>query len=398
MKFGELYSDKTIDASHAVQLIKTWFLPDDIIVLSGKRVDRSSENINVMSQCLPARDAVIALSAEDGDDFLFNMCTKPYAMDMYINVGTPRQELSSMAKRVREVDLDRVIGIIGDFDVKDSGFTDTQQILTFLEELELAPTMIVLSGSGGVHAWWKFDASPGASTVSVNYGKELATRWWAHLNLHAQEKFGATVDKLIDTARMLRLPGTIHYSREGLLGDVGSVRLLKSDGPTVTTAQVIETSEAAWRARQAKVTRTRENDRSLQMNMQQYSEMISGSKWDQLYAKANIEDFFNQIATWEMVLSPTGWTFTRKDSVGRDEWARPGREGEKSACVNWDESPDVMSLLSTSHDTGLLDLLDAEIPLTKWRVCLRLNFDDDYQALVNWTIHQMNSSAQSMVT
>jgi len=62
--------------------------------------------------------------------------------------------------------------------------------------------------------------------------------------------------------------------------------------------------------------------------------------------------------------------------------------------VNWEESPHVMSLLSTSHDTNLLDLLDAEIPLTKWRVSLRLNFKDDYQAMVRWTLELMKSEGK----
>lgn len=395
MKLNSLYADTTVDASHAAQLIKTWFHPDDIIVISGKRVGhRSSEGINVISQCLTAREAVESLSGEDADDVLFTMCTRPYPMDMYINVGTPREKMSSMAKRVRETDLDRVIGIVGDFDVKDSGFTGTEQILEYLSSLKIQPTMIVLSGSGGVHAWWKFDTS---SEVNMSYGKDLALRWWTYLNMVSESNYGAKVDKLTDTARMLRLPGTIHYPRDGLLGNLGAVRLFKSDGPSVSTVQIIETSAEAWRLRQARVTKTRESDKSLNLNMRQYAEMVVGTKWDRLLAMANLEEFFNEIATWDMVLEPSGWTFTRKDANGRDEWARPGREGEKSACVNWEESPDVMSLLSTSHDTGLLDLLDAEIPLTKWRVCLRLNFNDDYQALVNWTIDRMNSASQSVV-
>lgn len=386
MRLEELAGSLDVHPSQAVSLIQAWFNPDDIIVLSGKRVIRMVGGNNVISQCMTAVEVVHSLNK----DVLHSLCVDPVPMDLYVNVGSPRDCLATYSKRVTEADLDRVIGVIGDFDVKDGSFGSTQEIFDYLDSLALAPTIVVESGSGGVHAWWKFDTR-GIGAVTPIFGKDLAARWWSYLHAQALLR-GAQVDKLVDTARMLRLPGTIHWPREGR-GGVAPVRLVKHDGPSHTPVAMLEASADAWAGRMVKVARTRENDKNIRISTEQYTQMAAGGKWSQLMAIAGVEEFFNEKVSWENVLTPAGWTYTRTDGAGRDEWARPGREGEKSACVNWEQSPDVMSLLSTAHDTNLLDLLDAEIPLTKWRVSLRLNFNDDYQAMVRWTLALMSSGS-----
>lgn len=384
MRLEELAGSLDVYPSQAVSLIQAWFNPDDIIVLSGKRVIRMVGGNNVISQCMTAVEVVQSLDK----DVMHSLCVDPVPMDLYVNVGSPRDCLSTYSKRVTEADLDRVIGVIGDFDVKDGSFSSTQEIFDYLDSLALEPTIVVESGSGGVHAWWKFDTRENGP-VPPPFGKELAARWWSYLHAQASLR-GAQVDKLVDTARMLRLPGTIHWPREGR-GSVAPVRLVKHDGPSHAPLAILEASADAWAGRMVKVAKTRENDKSIRLSTEQYTKLLGGGRWAQLMAVAGVEDFFTEHVPWENILTPAGWTYTRTDSYGRDEWARPGRDGEKSACVNWEESPDVMSLLSTSHDTDLLDLLDAEIPLTKWRVSLRLNFKDDYQAMVNWTLELMKN-------
>jgi len=386
MKLTGLPQQLVTQPAMAVELVQTWFNPDDIIVISGKRSIRQSKNINVFSQCLTASDFVSQMGTQDGAEILQSLCTEPEPMDVYINVGTPISPLSDYRKRVREDDLSRVIGIIGDFDVKDGSFKSTEQILDFLRGLEIWPTMIVESGSGGVHAWWKFTED----NVTVSLGKEIAVRWWSHLHSRATSQYNAQVDKLYDTARMLRLPGTLHWPREGI-GDTGQVTLRYAKGSPTPVGRFMEVSEGAWRERLVTVHRTRESDRSMRLATDEYQKMLGSGGWAELYAMSNVEEYFNENVPWSNVLVPAGWTFTRQDSAGRSEWARPGRDGEKSACVDWPESPEMMSLLSTSHDTGLLDLLDAEIPLTKWRVSLRLNFKDNYQEMVKWTLNLMRS-------
>lgn len=43
----------------------------------------------------------------------------------------------------------------------------------------------------------------------------------------------------------------------------------------------------------------------------------------------------------------------------------------------------MMSLFSTDPSTGVLDLYEADIPLTKWRVFLRLIHGDDVYAALD---------------
>jgi len=174
-----------------------------------------------------------------------------------------------------------------------------------------------------------------------------------------------------------------------MIGNPSVVSLTKAENVTYPMIDFINASQKAWQSRLEDVHKTRAYDRNLKVSTDDYAKMLDGSKWQQLLAVASVEDYFNEHVTWTEILLQAGWTFTRIDSQHREEWARPGREGEKSACVNWPESPEMMSLLSTSYDTGLLDLLDANIALTKWRVSLRLNFNDDYQAMVKWTLEQM---------
>lgn len=381
--FTALASLKPEDASLLVQY---WFNQDDIIVISGKRAIRQQSNVNVFSQSLTALEFVTQMSTDEGKEILRSLSYDPEQMDVYINVGTPAKPLTDPRQRVKEDYLRRVIGIIGDFDVgKEKAFESTEQIYDFLRSLKIQPTIVVESGSGGVHAWWKFSEQ----NATIAQGKDVQHRWWAYLDKAAQDFCGARVDKLIDTARMMRLPGTVHWSRN-LAGPPSVVSLSRVSNNPRPMMDFINASEDAWKVRLADVHKTREQDRSLKISTDEYVKMLDGNKWEQLLAVASVEDYFNQHVTWSDILMKAGWTFTRMDSQNREEWARPGREGEKSACVNWPESPEMMSLLSTSYDTGLLDLLDANIALTKWRVSLRLNFDDDYQAMVKWTLEQMH--------
>lgn len=385
--FNDIAGTLTVQPLEAAQLIKRWFDPTDIVVLSGKRVDRI-KGANVMSQCLPAWELIADLESDGAADILYSLATEPVPLDLYVNVGTPRQELGGIYKRAKEEDLARVIGIVGDFDVKVGSFDSTQSILDFLSKLPLPPTMVVESGSGGVHAWWKIRHNQPVPTI---LGKEVGERWWAYLNKVSTEDYRAQIDKISDTARMLRLPGTIHWPRPGSNGVPSSVKLVMCDGPEYTIKQILDASGKAWEERLASRARTREADRKLHLDAQEYASMVSGGRWEQMIAVSSVEQWFTENVAWESILAPAGWTFTRQGAEGRQEWARPGRD-DKSAVVGWDESPDVMSLLSTSHDTGLLDLLDAGVPLTKWRVSMRLNFHDDYQSLVRWTLQCMGNT------
>ena len=110
-------------------------------------------------------------------------------------------------------------------------------------------------------------------------------------------------------------------------------------------------------------------------------------RWELLQAVSNVEDFVNDHLSWSDILTPHGWKFRRQQGDGSKEWARPGQNA-RSAVTDYQGSP-VMSLLSMSPATRMSDLLDAGIPLTKYRVLLRLEYDDDEEKLIIDMVDQM---------
>lgn len=362
--------------------IETWFDPEDLVAVYLKRSGgHQSKEQNVYSQFEVSKSLVDEMRSEDGYNTLYNICSDPPS-DVYIGVNLSDEV--DPKRRATNKDIKSVLGVAADLDVKEGGFKDTEQILELLRNLEIWPTCVVESGSGGVHAWWRF-----TEPVSPAAGKELMSRWWSHLNLKASEH-GAAVDKLTDIARMLRLPGSLRWPRKSDEGVIGSVSLRYAAGPSqgrTDATRFLDVSNDSWKVQLQKRSRVRNTEREL------YSSATvrkASGKWSDLRRYAGMEDWFNEHVSWEFILSQAGWNFIKIDGSNRAEWGRPGRM-EKSAVVDWPESPLVMSLLSTSDRTNLLDLLDAEVVLTKWRVCLRLLFNDDLKKMEEWTMKCMDN-------
>ena len=97
---------------------------------------------------------------------------------------------------------------------------------------------------------------------------------------------------------------------------------------------------------------------------------------------AGVEEMFNEKYSWDSVLEPQGWTRLGEDEDQRVLWSRPGDGWRKSATTDWPDSPHIMSLFSTAPETGLLELHDSEIALTKYRVWVQLVWDGDERAAI----------------
>lgn len=358
-----------VNPDDAKKLLQTLFDPDDYITVSGKK-SRRVVGQNVFTQASLARDVVASLD----ENVLMSMCTRPEQMDIYFGLSPIRQDaFNGLFRRTKEEDVANVGLLYADLDVKPGSFSSTEDAWTFLVGLIHKPSAIVASGSGGLHAYWRLD-----KPVDVSDGKTLLVRWWAYL---LEEANGPKIDKLIDVTRMSRLAGSIRWPKEGLEEAPAPVRLLWASRVVSTPREdVLRLSEGPWERVQERRAQTRQRE------VQSQNFVITGdSSWSERLALASVEQWVGDHIPWENILSPKGWTFLRTDGAGRDEWARPG-QGGKSATVNWPESPDMMSLLSTSEETGLFDLLDAGIPLTKWRVLVRLWFDDDYKKAADWVM------------
>ena len=388
MRLEELGGTVSVNPYHASTLIRVLFDPSDIVAISSKRAVRTTGS-NVLTQGLLASDLVQSLEAESGRDLLYSLCTEPDMMDTYFGLAPIKPDhVQNIHRRVRTEDVENVIMLYADLDVKDGAFVSQAEAMSFIGSLPFKPNAVVSSGSGGLHVYWKVRGFDGSRGLGIHLGKDFLIRWWAYLRDHAG---GRKIDRLIDTTRMSRLPGTVRWPRADSGEGAAPVELLHaSRGEEIFAADLMVTTETAWRNLQNERASVRRRDEQITVATEEIAKAATGGRWSKLLAVAQMEDWVNETIPWSSILEPVGWTYLREDGQGRAEWARPGRM-EKSATVDWPDSPHVMSLLSTSEDTGLADLLDAEIVLTKFRVMLRLNFADDSQAAVSWVLTQMGS-------
>lgn len=118
-----------------------------------------------------------------------------------------------------------------------------------------------------------------------------------------------------------------------------------------------------------------------------YSELQLDNPWLRATTLSGIEDKFNETYSWDSLLLPMGWTKLREDDEGRVFWSRPGDGVRKSATTDWPDSPHVMSLFSTAPETGLVDLHDSGVLLTKYRVWVTLFWNGDESAAIQTLIN-----------
>lgn len=388
MRLDEIAGNIDTNTESARAFISSWFEPEDLVVVVGTREKRPDEP-HLIAQWVPAGELVEQLDADP--HFLENMVLTDDGSkwNVYVQVNPAVADLEDMYKRGGDDNVKTFRGVWVDLDVKPSSFATQDDALNYLRGLKVWPTMVVLTGSGGVHAYWRLrdDLTPGD-------GRDLARAWWSYLSEQASA-VGAQVDKLVDIARMMRLPGTVRWPKTGEASAPHQVSLLYSSDKAVTVDELMAAAKPAAERRVARIRETVNNDGQRRWDRKTIERALTGSgDWQKLQLLSRIDDEFNSLISWDDVLGPLGWTYIRTDRSERREWARPGRE-DKSATTDWPDSPDVMSLLSSSEDTGLFDLKEAEIPLTKYRVALRLLWNDDETAMVEWVLNRLLEESQN---
>lgn len=311
-------------------------------------------------------DDLTALVASAGLDDLVYQATGPHTV--YVNVATLCSQPAS--GRGRKCDMGEIPGVWADFDCKTGSFATKAEIDSFIASLPVAPTMTVATGSGGVHAYWRFD-----KPVDSARGERACSRWWAYLSAAAD---GRSIDRVSDATRVMRLPGSIRWPK----GDErpAVVRVVSSEGPTTTIEELDQYAEPAWNAHAEQLHRKR-----LHVTYQRSvaeDTVVAATGWPRHLAMAALEDTFNAEYSWDSVLLGFGWTDLGIDDQGRRAWSRPGGDGRRSATTDWPASPHVMSLFSTAPETGLRELNELRVPLTKYRVWVQLAFAGDEAAFV----------------
>lgn len=376
MKLSDLTGEVKISTEHSHAFIRTWFAPEDKICIVGRRSEKTGK-YDTVSQSMLAKD-FLSMNDKMLESLIFDKDGTKW--NLYFGIAPIKDDIS-LTQRGNEENVAYVPGLYADIDVKPGGFSSQDEIIQFLFSLALTPTVVVGSGSGGVHAYWKM-------AEGENGSKELIERWWAYLDESAGER---SIDKLFDLTRILRIPGTVYFPKEGSGSKVGSVEILYLTGNTYTEASIREISNDAFQIKYDKRKKLISKDANARMEMDGVARELLAKRgknqWQMWRAIAEVEDYVNDHMPWSEILLPHGWTHMRTLRDGSNEWARPGRK-ERSAVVDFEDSP-VMSLLSSSPDTDLEDLKDAHIPITKYRALLRLRFNDEDRAMIDFIIDKM---------
>lgn len=373
MKLDELVGNINVDPSHLQAFVKAWYLPQDVIAIVG--IPPTRQRRGVLSTPVVAKD-LLTWTVEDIEGMSIRASTgEKYGTYVTLFPIKDPAKVNIMGKRGDETNTGDVYGVFVDLDVKDGCFSSKEEILTFLSSGEVPrPTIVIDNGqTGGMHAYWRLNWD------EVGY-KDLLSMWHAFMSKAAGDR---KIDRLIDLTRVSRMPSGVYWPKEGSEGIADTVKVIWTDGPRYSLQELEEFSKEAWDNRVQRIKQTWKDHTTRRLDANEIAAAYLNTDlvgWKLYSAIASVEEMFQEHWSWADILVPAGWTYVKTDSQGREEWGRPGRM-EKSATVNWPESPDMMSLLSESEETGLSDLKEAGIALTKYQVALRLLWHDDIEKM-----------------
>src|SRR4030095_1910542 len=297
MKLSDLTGEVRISSYHANTFISTWFAPEDKICVVGRKSEKTG-NLDTLSQSMTASEF-----CEMDDETLESMIFDEDGNKWNLYFGAcPIKEDVSLKRRGTEDNVDYVPGVWADIDTKPNGFEDQEQIFKFLYGLELQPTLVVGSGSGGVHAYWKL--SPGERG-----NKELVERWWSYLDEAAGDR---KIDKLVDLTRILRIPGTVYFPKEQSGSKVGAVEILYKIDNTYTIGEIFAVSEDAFKTKHEKRKKLIDSDSNRRMDMEYFArELLPNNRWTMWKAISELDTYVNERISWAEILEPCGWTWMR---------------------------------------------------------------------------------------
>lgn len=348
------------DANMAADFFRSWFGNEKrryvVITQLTPGLRKTSKHRHVTPV-----DAADTLTECGLDDLVYE---NDMQWNLYMGVGLMNKKPQTGRKGGKR-DTVAVPGVWVDLDTdKDGFFRDEAHCLEFLRALppEVWPTIVVATGTGGVHAYWKTDVE-----LSASDAEKLTEMWWAYL----QDRAGVQIDKLTNCDRVMKLPGSVRWPKaEGEPPTL--VRLIYADeSRRVRTYHLQRLSQPVFNEYVATTRVIRQQmDRERVAAASEIREWAEAGGWGAMMAIANMEDSFNETHDWADILLPLGWTLMDTDNEGRRIWARPGLASHalhKSAATDYQGSH-VMSLFSDSEHTGLAQLQRAEVPLTKYRV------------------------------
>lgn len=425
MKFSDRVGRIDIDTTHLKTFLNVWCEPEDIVAVVGIP---SNGVRRVMSFPITAKE-LAEQTEETLEKELCVISSTGAKIDLYLQMNPVKSaDAVSLFSPGKKEDIKLIRGCFIDLDIgKQDAFESKDQIHEFLSSLPVYPTMVVDNGiSGGVHAYWRF--TEGVDHTKSEDASHVLEAWWCFISEQAESFLGRRIiiDRLIDVTRKSRLPSSIYWPRrDGQKRD--TVKVAYSDGRNYDFQEIFDISKDSYLRLEERKAKTREMNtkfasskwwetlKNLVRKPQvaedvkkilqnkaddpwapKSSEQLAGIGTDfsnltesnLKIVASSIEEFVNTKVDWVDILEPHGWTLLKTRDESR-VWARPGRN-ERSAETDYNggaglASP-AMSLLSSSEETGLSDLKEADIKLTKSRVMLRLHFNDDFPQYLSYVL------------
>lgn len=333
---------------------------------------------------------------------------------LYHAVGVTKDR-PPLGKRGGEGDVEAIPGAWADLDVRADAFRDwghTWEVIARMDTLRIGPQIVVSTGSGGAHAYWRFQDG---------LSPEAAKMYSKRIRRFIQAEFGVKVDNVAQANRVMRLPGAIRFpkSADDPIRDAVPVQIVRNDKTFCDGDLLQVVTQDTWDAVERLVAEQRSRlsedwargDEAFRMALSAASmtkllsrdgfttgrleEDTSGSddkSWSGHWRRFEFEFLFNERVSWGQILEPMGWTrFGEPDSQGRQSWTRPGggKKNPRSAVTDWEMSPHVMSLLSDAEETGLShlytladDATERRHKLTKVRVAAELYAGGSVEKLI----------------
>lgn len=370
--FGDLVGEVHHDPEAIEEFLTWWFRKGDIV---NTTFIREGKNKKVITNGGPLEEVIESLKEpEFKSEFLAK-----HDFNAYFTTSASRKAYTADSEhRPTKADCKALRGVWADVDVKKGVFDSEDAVRSWIDGMIVKPGAIVWSGSGGAHLYWK------VKKLSEVPMEEVGKRWWSYLDSISPD--GVVIDRLTDVeTRILRIPGTTRFPKPNENIKRMPVTLeITGEGP-MDVEVFRELTDEGIRKYKERAGHTREAVEAIDLEL--YSVTGGGGTWSRLVMLSAIEELITDYFTWDEILEDAGWELYREGSEGRREWSRPGKIG-KAAVTDWEESPEVMSMFSWSEETGLSDLYEAEVTLTKWRVMLRLRHNDDVESALNELIER----------
>jgi hypothetical protein len=366
----------------AAEFLESWqgSLPESCG--GGKRWTALFTLPNQKAQFAPLSETIETIRDHGIDPLIFPQSGAP--QNVYHNLAVFKHKPERGRGRISDVDVSP--GFWLDVDVKDGAFTSGDDIMNFvwneLDRRGVAPHIIVSTGSGGRHLYWR--------TRQPLNGDEMKV-WSERIWLWMQHETGLKLDNLSEPNRVFRLPGTLWLGKadagEGLVG-ARNVIMLRNSGDFVDMSAADRLTRDPWMAYEKRRAEIKAQQRELnkvalaEWDPRQFS--LSGD-WETMHALYEARQVFMHHTSWDAILIPAGWEeYGTADEEGHRQWTRPGggKKNPRSLITDWEGSPHVAKLMSDSPETGLKDLADAGIPLTKVNVAAALHFGGNVNELL----------------